>query len=144
MTQEHRYRINLLAEKVMLIVDPSPELSGERDTLQQSLEQYLDSQRDMWNMASKVGFKSLTRSEQLAGHAYHAMALILRASHDKDQWAETNFQSTLDGYNNDLVESLDEQLALIQNLKEPIPAFGSTLHALCTVDAVGRTMMGFC
>jgi N-terminal acetyltransferase B complex non-catalytic subunit len=126
----------------MLIVDPSSTVAQEKEILYLWLQQYLDSQSH--SQVSKEGPEGTTRSEKLAADTYHAMALILRASQDKDQWADTNFQDTLEKYNTDLCERLNAQMALIEALKEPVPAFGSTLHALYTAHEVGRTIVNFC
>ncbi|KAE8452103.1 hypothetical protein EG329_001570 [Mollisiaceae sp. DMI_Dod_QoI] len=141
---EHRYRMNLLAEKVMLIVDPSSELSDEKDTLQQSLKQYLDSRRHLQNLTSKLGFESLTRSEQLAGHAYHAMALIITESCDQALWAEGDCKTRLENHDEELCDRLEEQADLIEQMQALVPAFQQTLNALYTAYEVGRTTVYFC
>jgi N-terminal acetyltransferase B complex non-catalytic subunit len=134
--------VNLAAEKLMLIVDPSSNVAQEKELLHLWLKQYLDSEKQ--NPPAKVGSEGMTRSEELATDTYHAMALILRTTRDQGQWAETDFQGSLDKYNNDLIENLKEQLVLVDNLKEPVPAFGNTLHALYTAHEVGRTIVNFC
>jgi N-terminal acetyltransferase B complex non-catalytic subunit len=134
--------VSLAAEKIMLIVDPSFNVAQEKDLLHLWLKQYLDSRRQ--NQSAKVGSEGMTLSEELAADTYHTMALILRATRDQDLWAEIDFQGKLDKYNKDLVESLVEQLSLIENLSEPVPAFGNTLHALYTGHEVGRTVANFC
>ncbi|KAE9381361.1 hypothetical protein N431DRAFT_424923 [Stipitochalara longipes BDJ] len=137
-----RCRLNLAAEKLISIVDPSSDVAQEKELLHLWLKQYLDSQKP--TQPAKVKSEGMTCSEQLAADTFYAMALILRASHDQDQWAENDFQARLGKYNTDLVESLEEQLALIENLKEPVPAFGNTLHVLYTAHEAGRTILNFC
>ena len=126
----------------MLIVDPSSDVAQEKEILHVWLKQYLESQKQ--SPPEIFGSEGMTRSEQLAAATYHAMALILRASHDQDLWTENDFQDTLDNYNNDLCARLEEQVALVETLKEPVPAFGSTLHVLYTVHEVGRTILNLC
>lgn len=126
----------------MLIVDPSSDVAQEKEMLHIWLKQYLDSQKQ--RPSEKVGSEGMTRPEQLAAATYHTMALILRASHDQDLWTENDFKGTLDKYNNDLCARLEEQVALIETLKEPVPAFGSTLHVLYTVHEVSRTILNLC
>ncbi len=140
--QAHRCRLNLAAEKLMLIVEPSSDVAQEKEMLHIWLKQNLDSQKQ--SLSEKVGSEGMTRPEQLAAATYHAMALILRASHDQDLWTENNFQGTLDKYNNDLCARLEEQVALVETLNEPVPAFHSTLHVLYTVHEVGRTILNLC
>jgi N-terminal acetyltransferase B complex non-catalytic subunit len=142
MTQDYRCRANLVAEKLMLITDPSSDVAQEKELLHLWLMQYLDSQKE--SQSAKVGSKGMTRTEDLAAATYHAMALILRKTRERDRWADGNFQGTLDRHNKDLCESLEEQLLLIENLQELIPALGSTLHALYTAHEVGRTIVNFC
>jgi N-terminal acetyltransferase B complex non-catalytic subunit len=134
--------LNLAAEKLMLIIDPSADVAQEKELLHLWLKQYLDSQKQSEPARAKP--EGMTRSEELAAATYHAVALILRASREQDQWAETDFQTKLNKYNTDLLESLEEQLALIKALKEPVPAFGNTLHALYTAHEVSRTILHFC
>lgn len=141
MTQPNRCRVNLAAEKLMLIVDSSSDIAQEKELLHLWLNEYLDSQTQIHS--TKMG-EGMTRSERLAADTYHAIALVLRASHDKEQLLETDFQSTLDKYNKDLYASLEEQLAIIENLKEPVPALGNTLHALYTAHEVGTMLINFC
>jgi N-terminal acetyltransferase B complex non-catalytic subunit len=126
----------------MLIVEPSSDVAQEKEILHIWLKQYLDSQKQ--SPSEIFGSEGMTRSEQLTAATYHAMALILRASHDQGLWTENDFQGTLDKYNNDLCARLEEQVALVETLKEPVPAFGSTLHVLYTVHEVGRTILNLC
>jgi N-terminal acetyltransferase B complex non-catalytic subunit len=126
----------------MLLVEPLSDLAQQKDILYIWLKQYLDSPKQ--GPPAKVGSIGMTRFEQLAADTYHAMALILRASHDKDQWAESDFQDTLEKYNKDLLGHLEKQLVLIENLKEPVPALGNILHALYTAHEVGRTIVNLC
>ncbi|KAF8863346.1 hypothetical protein BDZ45DRAFT_583867 [Acephala macrosclerotiorum] len=142
---ETRYRLDLLAEKISLIVDPSPELSGERAILEQSLKQTLDSQKQSWAAeASKVGSKSMTRVEQLAGYAYRAMGLIITEACDQTLWAEGDFKSRLEGHNNELCERIGELGELLEGMKDVVPAFQETLNAVYTANEVERTALNFC
>ena len=141
-TQAYRCRVNLAIEKLMLIVDPSSDVTQEKGILHIWLKQYLDFQKQ--SPAANVGSEGMTRSEELAAATYHAMALILRAARDQEQWTETDFQGTLEKYNKDLLDTFEEQLVLIENLKKPVPAFGCTLHVLYTAHEVGRTVVNFC
>jgi N-terminal acetyltransferase B complex non-catalytic subunit len=134
--------VNLAIEKLMLIVDPSSDVTQEKGILHIWLKQYLDFQKQ--SPAANVGSEGMTRSEELAAATYHAMALILRAARDQEQWTETDFQGTLEKYNKDLLDTFEEQLVLIENLKKPVPAFGCTLHVLYTAHEVGRTVVNFC
>lgn len=142
MTQSSRYRENLLAEKVMLIVDPSPELSGEKDMLQQSLQRHLESQKQ--SLDPKVGAKLMTRPEQLAAHAYHAMGVILIESCDQELWTEGDFKSRLENLGLELCSRLREQAEVIASLQYAVPAFQSTLNAIYTAYEIGRTALYFC
>ncbi|CZR50694.1 uncharacterized protein PAC_00568 [Phialocephala subalpina] len=143
---ETRYRLNLLSEKISLIVDPSPELSGEKTILEQSLKQTLDSQKQSWAASSKsgVGSKSMTRAEQLAGHAYRAMRLIITESCDQALWAKGDFKSRLEGHNSELRERLEELAGLLEEMEAVVPAFQDTLNAVYTAYEVGRTAVYFC
>jgi N-terminal acetyltransferase B complex non-catalytic subunit len=132
----------LAAEKLMLIVDPASDVAHEREMLYLWLKQYLHSGKHLRSV--KVDSQGMTHSEKLAADTYHAIALILLAGRDQDQLSENTFQDWLDQQNKDLIHSLEEQLVLIENLKEPIPAFGNTLHALYTAHEVGRTVVNFC
>jgi N-terminal acetyltransferase B complex non-catalytic subunit len=134
--------LNLAAEKLMLIVDTSSDVAQGEELLHIWLKQYLDSQKQ--SPSARVGSEGMTRSEELAATTYHAMALILQAARDQEQWTEADFQDTLDKYNKDLFDTVQEQYALVENLKEPVPAFGSTLHVLYTVHEVGRTVVKLC
>ena len=140
--QAHRCRLNLAAEKLMLLVDPSSDVPQEKELLHLWLKQYLDAQK--LRQPANGDPDGMTRSEQLAADTYYAMALILRASREQELWTESDFQTRLDKYNEDLIESLDAQLALIAGLKEPVPALGDTLHALYTAHEAGRTILNFC
>jgi N-terminal acetyltransferase B complex non-catalytic subunit len=142
MTQESRYRENLLAEKIMLIVDSSPLLSGEKDMLQQSLKRHLDSQKQ--DLDTKVGAKTMTRSEQLAAYAYHAMASFLLESCDKELWTEGDFKPRLESLGLELCKRIREQTELIGSLQYVVPAFQSTLNAIYSAYEVGRTALYFC
>ena len=106
------------------------------------LKQYLDAQKPRQSTNREA--EGMTVSEQFVADTYYAMALILRASRDQELWTETDFQTKLDKYNKDLIESLEAQLALIEGLKEPVPALGDTLHALYTAHEAGRTILNFC
>lgn len=122
----------------MLIVDPSSNVPQQQEILLLWLKQHLQSQN-----ASKKSDLGMTRSEDLATATYYAMALILRASQDSERKEDT-FQKSLEKMNQELSERLQEQLALIENLQELVPAFGTTLHALYTAHEVGRTVVNFC
>jgi len=142
MTQDYRCRVNLVAEKLMLIVDPSSDVAQDKELLHLWLKQYLDSRKE--SQPAKVGSKGMTCSEDLAVAIYHAMALILREVRERDRWTESDFQGLLDKLNKGLCERLEEQLVLVENLQELAPAFGSTLHALYTAHEVGKTVVNFC
>lgn len=134
--------MNLAAEKLMLIVDTSSGVSGQTEMLYMWLKQYLNSQKK--GQSTKVGSKGMTGSEDLARATYHAMALILCDSRDEGQWAETDFQRSLDKHSRNLCERLEEHVVLLETLVQLVPALGSTLHALYTAHEVGNTVVNFC
>ncbi|KUJ22389.1 uncharacterized protein LY89DRAFT_636366 [Mollisia scopiformis] len=136
---ESRYRVTLLAERIMLIVDPSPELNGERSILQQSLSRHIKQ-----DSTSKVGVKSMTRAEQIAAHAHRAMAIILTESCDQELWLEGDFKTRLEGLNQELSNRLEELAELIGAMETVIPAFQTTLNAIYTAYEVGRSALNFC
>ena len=139
--QANRCRESLAAEKLMLIVDPLSDVTQEKELLHLWLKQYLDSRKLAGS--GKVDSKGMIRSEGLAADTYHALAHILLSSRDQEQWAEDTFPDWLDKRNKDLIESLEEQLTLIEHCKRSAPAFGNTLHALYTSHEVGRTVVNF-
>lgn len=145
MTQDSRYRQNLVTQKILLIIDPSTPTNGEGLILQQWLKQYLNSQKQQQQKpSSKVGSEDLTRLEALAKSTYDAMALIIYHASDRALWTEPDVKDKLDGYNKDLAESLEKHLAFIDKMEDLVPAFERTLHTLYTAHEVGTAAVNLC
>lgn len=88
----------------------------------------------------------MTRPEDLARKAYWNMALIIHTSHDRSQWADTDYSSRLGAHNQDLISSLAQILATVDGLQALVPAYFDTLHALYTAYDVGKaalTLIGY-
>jgi len=122
----------------MLIVDPSSDPGGEKVFLHQWLKNYLDFQKQEIS-----GSKLITRSEDLARLTYYAIAHIIREACDHERWIIPDFLNILDTHNNELYERLEEQVELINDIQDFIPAFGTALHVLYTAHEVGRTALNF-
>ncbi|CAL3964286.1 unnamed protein product [Diplocarpon coronariae] len=137
-----RYRLNLSTEKLHLIIDPSVSSSGEAFILQQWLKQHLDSKKQ--NLPTTVIGKYLTQAEVLAQSTYDTLALIISTACDKGLWAKPEVKVKVDGYNKDLVKSLENNLASVEHMESIVPAFQSTLHALYTAHEVGTVAVKFC
>ncbi|KAK2626510.1 hypothetical protein QTJ16_003685 [Diplocarpon rosae] len=141
-TKDTRYRLNLSTEKLLLIIDPSVSSSGEASILRHWLKQHTASQDR--NFSSTVGGKDLTQAELLAQSTYDALALIISTACDKPLWTQPDVKDKLDGYNKDLVDSLEKHLVFVEQMESIVPAFQSTLHALYTAHEVGTMAVKFC
>jgi N-terminal acetyltransferase B complex non-catalytic subunit len=71
------------------------------------------------------------------------MDLIIQDVCDRERWSDQKFQERLDSHNKELCESLEEQKSLIENIKRPVPALSSTLHALYTAYEIGKIATKF-
>ncbi|TVY35515.1 N-terminal acetyltransferase B complex subunit [Lachnellula subtilissima] len=85
----------------------------------------------------------LTQPEELTRQSYDAMALIIQDVCDPERWSDQQFPEQLHSHNKELCESLEEQRSLVENIKAPVPALASTLHALYTGYAAGKTASKF-
>ncbi|PBP18509.1 cytoskeleton organization protein (Dec1) [Diplocarpon rosae] len=141
-TKDTRYRLSLSTEKLLLIIDPSVSSSGEASILQQWLKQHTASQDQV--SSSTAGGKDLTQSEVLAQSTYDALSLIISTACDKPLWTQPDVKDLLDGYNKDLINSLEKHLVFADQMESIVPAFQSTLHALYTAHEVGTMAIKFC
>jgi len=145
MTQAYRYRTNLFAEKLFLIISPSTP-SGEYSQLQQWLKTYLASSNpDMFpNTPAQVGDKTprpkdaMTRAEGLARRVYLAIALII-----DEAGGDQGHDGRLKGYNKNLSDALEENILLVDDLNGAVPAYFDTLHTLYTSYEVGKVVLSF-
>jgi N-terminal acetyltransferase B complex non-catalytic subunit len=131
--------MNLFAEKLMLILDLTPEGSGEKNMLMQWLKKCLGSQKQQ-----KFETEHLTRSEDLANRTYHSMATVILEACDNERWIQPDFQEKLDSQNTLLVEYLAQHVAVVEAVQDLVPAFFSILHKLYTAHEVGRAAAHFC
>jgi N-terminal acetyltransferase B complex non-catalytic subunit len=141
MIQEYRTKINLAAEKLTQLVEPSSDIKGGKVASQAAFTSYLGAASKKFQKEDSE--KYLTEPEELARRSYDAMNLILQDACDRERWADQKFQDRLDSYNKDLCYSLEEQLLLVDTLKGLVPALGSTLHALYTAYEIGKTATKF-
>lgn len=86
----------------------------------------------------------LTVPETLSQATFEALAHILNVVCDRDLCAEPDAEANLDGWNSDLVQSLEKHVESVEEMKGLVPALQSTLHALYTAHEVGIAVLGFC
>lgn len=141
MIQAYRYRLNLVTEKLFQLIELSPSAVGEDALLQQWLKQHVTSQAQS---ATESDMAALTLPESLAHSAYKLMLNIIHDACNKERWAEPDIRDKIDGYNSELMESLQTHLASIDKMSHLVPAFASTLHALYIAHEVGITVLNFC
>jgi N-terminal acetyltransferase B complex non-catalytic subunit len=141
MVQDYRTKVNLAAEKLTQLVQPTSDAKGGKVAAQALLKSYLDAASKKFQKGDSEKF--LTEPEELARRSYDAMNLILQDVCDQERWTDQKFQDRLDAYNKDLCYSLEEQLLLVDTLKGLVPALGSTLHALYTAYEIGKIATNF-
>ncbi len=127
-------------------MDPSTPPSGEGALLLQWLKKHILSQKqkESSSLASEKRSEILTGSEVLAQATYDALALVIHNTCDKVLWVEPDFRDKIDGYNKDLIESLEKHAVFVEDMEGLVPAFQGTLHALYTAHEVGTTALNFC
>jgi N-terminal acetyltransferase B complex non-catalytic subunit len=145
MTQAYRYRTNLFAEKLFLIISPSTP-SGEYSQLERWLKTYVSSSNpDIFpNTTAQVGDKMpkpkdfMTRAESLARRVYLTIALII-----DEVGGDEGHEGRLKGYHKNLSDALEENILLVDDLKGAVPAYFDTLHTLYTSYEVGKVVLSF-
>jgi N-terminal acetyltransferase B complex non-catalytic subunit len=138
MTKDYRYRVNLVAEKLMQIIAPTSQQDGKRATLLLWLKDYVDSKKP-----ADRGTEDMTRSEKLASQAYEEIAIIIREASDTARWSEVDVQGRLDSRCSNFLRILEKHVALIDSMKDLVPAFSTTLHALYTAYEAATTALNF-
>ncbi|TVY91417.1 hypothetical protein LAWI1_G001112 [Lachnellula willkommii] len=136
-SSDYRTRINLAAEKLTQLLQPIPDDKGGKTASQAALQSFLGSTSEKFPKSSSRNL--LTQPEELSRQSYNAMDLIIQYVCDRERWSDQKFQEQLDSHNKELCESLEEQRSFVGNIKAPVPALSSTLHALYTGYESGKT-----
>ncbi|CZS94560.1 uncharacterized protein RAG0_04512 [Rhynchosporium agropyri] len=141
---ETRYRQNLIAQKILLIIDPTTPTGGEALTLQQWLSQYLNSQKHS-PLPQSSNSRSFvpTEPEILAQATYNSIARIIHHACSPELRTEPDLKDKVAGYTQDLVASLEKHVAVIESMEGLVPAFADKLHALYTAHEVGSAVANF-
>ncbi|TVY35438.1 N-alpha-acetyltransferase 25,NatB auxiliary subunit [Lachnellula occidentalis] len=137
---DYRTRINLAADKLTQLLQPIPDDKGGKAASQAALQSFLGSPSEKF---PKSSINLLTQPEELTRQIYDAMDLIIQDACDPERWSGQKFREQLDSHNKELCESLEEQRSCVANIKGPVPALSSTLHALYTGYESGKTALKF-
>jgi N-terminal acetyltransferase B complex non-catalytic subunit len=135
--------MNLVAENLMLIIDPVSDASSVANQLW--LRHRLENGPDEQSGHEKSGLSpsGLTKSEHISMQAHASMANIILCVGGQERESESESASAVEAFNEDLYETLEKELTHISSMKTEALATKNTLHSLYTAYELGTTVLKF-
>jgi len=134
----NRCQANLIVEKLISIIDPTPNFDSQDNT---DLTTYSDEPHSILAAALKTesaetGDPWLTSTERLALEAYLSLSNIIVEACDSKQASPS-----LDEHNISLCEKLDKLVVLVKGNESSHLPFGDALHTLYTFHELGSVIV---
>lgn len=136
---KHRYQANIVAEKLMTLLDAAVKEAGpKKEILQQWLYNYVHVESlGKHHEKQPVELEALSQDGidivRSIDHMAHLLHIALETGHNEEVWSE---------HDNGLSNLLEKRLEQIIKIHESEPAFHSTLRLLYTSYGLARSVIG--